>query len=112
MWVDPAAFLCSVLHRRGLDNLDHYIGDQPMTQILYDLATCDLYVSTDFGVFKPSFNFGTYQYAALGAGPGGLPPVAVYGLNLQDSPEIGGDRVLYAATHGRGAWRLTLPAAS
>jgi hypothetical protein len=34
----------------------------------------------------------------------GLPPVAVYGLTI--SPQA---RVLYAATHGRSAYRLSLP---
>ena len=31
-------------------------------------------------------------------------PVAVYGLSLTP-----GSRTLWAATHGRGAWKLTLP---
>jgi len=35
---------------------------------------------------------------------GGLPPVATYGLTIDS-----GARILYAATHGRGAWRLQLP---
>lgn len=34
---------------------------------------------------------------------GSLPPVAVYGLTIDSSA-----RVLYAATHGRGAWKLNL----
>ena len=34
-----------------------------------------------------------------------LPPVAVYGLTI-----VPGRHVLYAATHGRGAWRIALPA--
>jgi len=34
---------------------------------------------------------------------GSLPPVAVYGLTLDSNA-----RVLYAATHGRGAWKLDL----
>jgi hypothetical protein len=33
-----------------------------------------------------------------------LPTAAVYGLTLSQS-----GNVLYAATHGRGAWKLTLP---
>jgi hypothetical protein len=36
------------------------------------------------------------------AGPS-LPKVAVYGLTIDVNA-----RVLYAATHGRSAWRLTL----
>jgi hypothetical protein len=40
----------------------------------------------------------------------GLPPVAVYGLTLVNKKGSGA-RYLYAATHGRGAYRLTLPKA-
>ena len=35
---------------------------------------------------------------------GNLPKVATYGLTLSDC-----DGLLYAATHGRGAWRLAVP---
>jgi hypothetical protein len=58
------------------------IGDQPVTGIALFGATGDV-------------------YAAAGSG---LPTVAVYGLTLSQS-----GTVLYAATHGRGAWKLTLP---
>ena len=34
--------------------------------------------------------------------------MAVYGLTLAGGKKPG-DRVLYAATHGRGVWRLQLP---
>jgi hypothetical protein len=34
---------------------------------------------------------------------GSLPPIAVYGLTIDSNA-----RVLYAATHGRGAWSLSL----
>src|SRR5581483_7588819 len=34
----------------------------------------------------------------------GLPPVAVYGITIDP-----GSHLLFAATHGRGAWRLALP---
>jgi hypothetical protein len=37
----------------------------------------------------------------------GLPMVAVSGLTLANSTR-GDDRLLYAATHGRGAYRLRL----
>ena len=74
------------------------LGDQPVTGIAVDWATGDVYVSTDFGVFVRLNGNTTWQPAA-----GSLPPVAVYGLTL----DVNG-RVLYAATHGRGAWRLSL----
>ena len=41
--------------------------------------------------------------AAWAPAAGGFPPVAVYGLRIN-----AGARVLYAATHGRGAWKLDL----
>ena len=55
-------------------------------------------VSTDFGVL--TLDRSQWEPAARG-----LPPVAVYGLTI-DSP----GRVLYAATHGRGAYQLRLDA--
>jgi len=74
------------------------LGDQPVTGIAVDWTTGDVYVSTDFGVFVRLNGNTTWQPAA-----GSLPPVAVYGLTL----DVNG-RVLYAATHGRGAWKLSL----
>jgi hypothetical protein len=75
------------------------LGDQPITDIAVDWNTGDVYVSTDFGVFvRPH---GTTKWHPAG---GGLPPVAVYGLTIDVNA-----RVLYAATHGRGAWRFSLP---
>ena len=75
------------------------LGDQPLTDIAVDWPTGDVYVSTDFGVFVRKF--GGTQWLPSGAG---LPIVAVYGLTIDR-----GARVLYAATHGRSAWRLSLP---
>jgi hypothetical protein len=80
-------------------DLANNLGDQPITDIAVDWNTGDVYVSTDFGVFVRLNGNTTWQPAA-----GSLPPVAVYGLTL----DLNG-RVLYAATHGRGAWRLDLP---
>jgi hypothetical protein len=78
------------------------LGDQPITDIAVDWSTHDVFVSTDFGVFVAG-SFGTTMWGPAGTG---LPPVAVYGLTIN----LGvGSRVLYAATHGRSAWSLTLP---
>jgi hypothetical protein len=74
------------------------LGDQPITGIAVDWNTGDVFVSTDFGVFVRKSGNTTWQPAAPG-----LPPVAVYGLTIDVNA-----RVLYAATHGRGAWRLDL----
>jgi hypothetical protein len=78
------------------------LGDQPITDIAVDWTTThNVYVSTDFGVFV-SGSFGTTDWGPAGTG---LPPVAVYGLTINLGA---GSRVLYAATHGRSAWRLDL----
>jgi len=75
------------------------LGDQPITGVVLDSNTGDLYASTDFGVVElPN---GSTSWVTAGSG---LPPVAVYGLTVS-SPA----HVLYAATHGRSAYRLSLP---
>ena len=79
-------------------NLDYNIGDQPITDIALDSKTGDLFVSTDFGVDTLKSGATTWTPAA-----GSLPPVATYGLTIDSNA-----RVLYAATHGRSAWKLSL----
>jgi hypothetical protein len=79
-------------------NLDYNLGDQPITDIALDANTGDLFVSTDFGV-----NVLRASNTAWVPAAGSLPPVAVYGLTIDSNA-----RVLYAATHGRGAWKLDL----
>jgi hypothetical protein len=75
------------------------LGDQPITGIAEFGPTGDLYAATDFGVLRlPS---GATHWESAGTG---LPSVAVYGLTLSQT-----GHVLYAATHGRGAYALTLP---
>lgn len=74
------------------------LGDQPITGIALDSNTGDVYVSADFGVYVRLSGHTNWRPAG-----GKLPPVAVYGLTLDVNA-----RVLYAATHGRGAWRLKL----
>jgi len=75
------------------------LGDQPVRAIAVDWQTDDIYASTDFNVFVRKSGTTTWTTAA-----GGLPKVATYGLTLD-----AGARVLYAATHGRSAYSLTLP---
>lgn len=73
--------------------------DFPATSVAYDTNTGDLYVSNDWGVLRlPS---GLPDWAVAGTG---LPMVEVAGLTIVPSA-----RKLYAATHGRSAWQLTLP---
>jgi hypothetical protein len=79
-------------------DLSNNLGDQPITGIAYDKHTETIYIATDFGVDR----LGKGNYKWQPAAPG-LPMVAVYSLSLSES-----GRVLYAATHGRGAWSLKL----
>jgi hypothetical protein len=72
--------------------------DFPATDIVRD-SNGDLYVSNDFGVMVLAN--GSTSWATAGSG---LPMVEVAGLTI-----VPGSRVLYAATHGRSAWKLTLP---
>ncbi len=84
-------------------SLDYDIGDQPVLDVAYDQPSGDVYVSTDFGVFRLPDGLTNWYPAA-----DGLPTAAVYGLTLTTGKKDK-DRVLYAATHGRGAYRMTLP---
>jgi hypothetical protein len=72
--------------------------DSPATGIARD-SNGDLYVSNDFGVMILAN--GSTDWATAGTG---LPMVEVAGLTI-----VPGSRVLYAATHGRSAWKLPLP---
>jgi hypothetical protein len=79
-------------------DISYDLGDMPVTGLAYDDQTGNLYIATDFGVALLAPGSTTWANAAPG-----LPMVAVYGLTISSS-----GRVLYAATHGRGAWRLDL----
>jgi hypothetical protein len=88
----------SVGHTATWTNIDGTnLGDQPVTGIAYDSVTHNLFISTDFGVLARSGS--SWVTAASG-----LPPVASYGLTFDPVR-----RLLYAATHGRSAYRLSVP---
>ena len=70
----------------------------PATGIARD-SNGDLYVSNDWGVLILAN--GAVSWVPAGTG---LPMVEVAGLTIVPSA-----RTLYAATHGRSAWQLTLP---
>jgi hypothetical protein len=72
--------------------------DFPATDIVHD-SNGDLYVSNDWGVLRRAN--GSSDWVVAGTG---LPMVEVAGLTIVPSA-----RILYAATHGRSAWKLTLP---
>jgi len=74
------------------------LSDLPVTDLVRDDLTGDLYAATDFGVWTlPS---GTTTWSLTG----GMPMVEVPGLTI-----VPGERILYAATHGLGAWAMSLP---
>ena len=79
-------------------DVSYNLGDQPITNVAFDSVKGTAYVSTDFGVARLKSGSTHWNMASSE-----LPFVAVYGLTLSES-----GRVLYAATHGRGIWRLDL----
>jgi len=72
--------------------------DIPVTDLVRDDVTGDLYASNDFGVLLLAADETSWVEAASG-----LPHVEVPGLTI-----VPGERILYAATHGLSAWRLNL----
>ncbi|HMC28385.1 MAG TPA: exo-alpha-sialidase, partial [Verrucomicrobiae bacterium] len=73
--------------------------DFPATAVAFDSVKGDLYAANDWGVLVLSNGSSTWLVAGSG-----LPNVEVAGLTIVPSA-----RKLYAATHGRSAWQLTLP---
>ena len=74
------------------------LGDVPVNGIARDDATGELYIATDFSVLRRVRGTSHWHLAAPG-----MPMVEVSGLTLDSS-----SRLLYAATHGRGGFRLSL----
>jgi len=85
----------------NLEGTGTQIGNQPVNGVAYDNVKGDLYASTDFGVVKLA---GASAANAWTVAAPGLPVVTVAGLTINPSA-----RQLLAATHGRGAYQLTLP---
>ena len=80
-------------------DVSNNLPDFPITALVRDDVTGDLYAASDFGVMKlPN---ATTTWVAAGTS---LPMVEVSGLTIVPS-----SRILYAATHGRGGWSLALP---
>jgi hypothetical protein len=79
-------------------NITNNLPDIPYTSIVYDPATGDLYVSSDFVVFRLAN--GQTQWDIAGVG---MPLVEIPKLTINPNA-----RVLYAATHGLGVWTLPL----
>ena len=81
-------------------SLDGSLGDLPLTDVAFDDVGNDLFVSSDFGVLRRQG--GTWVEAASG-----MPAVEVAGLTMVDGKHPG-DKFLYAASHGLGAWKLEI----
>jgi hypothetical protein len=73
------------------------LADLPATAIARDDLTGDLYAGTDFGVMRLANGATTWTTT------GGMPAAEIAGLTIVPS-----SRVLYAATHGLGAWVMDL----
>jgi hypothetical protein len=80
-------------------NVTYNLADLPVTDLVRDDSTGDLYAATDFGVMRLPVGTTSWSLAATG-----MPMVEVAGLTISSSA-----RVLYAATHGLGGYRLDLP---
>ena len=80
-------------------DLSYNLADLPITDLVRDDKTGDLYAASDFGVMKLANGGSTWTEAG-----GGLPKVEVSALTI-----VPNARLLYAATHGRSAWKLQLP---
>jgi hypothetical protein len=79
-------------------NISHNLGDIPVTDLVRDDMTGDLYSASDFGVMRLPAGSSTWGMAG-----DDLPNVEVAGLTI-----VAGERQLYAATHGLSAWLLDL----
>jgi hypothetical protein len=78
---------------------DGDIGNLPVNDVVVDNNTGDLYASTDFGVLRQASGSSSWTLAGSG-----LPNVEVAGITMDAT-----HRLLFAATHGRGAYKLILP---
>ncbi len=80
-------------------DVSYNLPDFPITALVRDDVTGDLYAGSDFTVMRLPNAMTTWNTAGTG-----LPEVEVPGLTI-----VPGSRILYAATHGRGGWSLALP---
>jgi hypothetical protein len=86
-------------------------GDLPVSDVVRDDSAQTLYVSTDFGVLRGDVD-GTGGWHVTG----GMPRYEVMHLEIQPSSRVptcmgatgNCQRVLYAATHSRGIWKMVL----
>ena len=79
-------------------SLDFDLGDLPVNHLVRDAKTGDLYAATDFGVLVLAHGSSHWREAGEG-----LPTVLTPFLEI-----LSEQRLLFAGTHGRGAWYLRL----
>ena len=75
------------------------LADLPITDLVRDDPTGDLYAASDFGVLRLAAGATSWTVAG-----DGLPIVETAGLTISTS-----SRRLYAATHGMSIWYMNLP---
>lgn len=80
-------------------DISYDLPDFPITALVRDDVTGDLYAGSDFTVMRLANGATTWTIAGAG-----LPMVEVPALTI-----VPGARILYATTHGRSAWSLALP---
>ncbi|HST30492.1 MAG TPA: hypothetical protein VLK27_06590 [Chthoniobacterales bacterium] len=79
-------------------NITGNLPDIPLTDVAFDPVTRDLYVASDFEVFRLKSGATVWDIAGVG-----LPLVEVPHLSI-----VPNARVIYAATHGLGGWFMSL----
>ena len=79
-------------------NISFNLPDIPLTSIVQDPVTGDLYTASDFAVFRMKFGVNQWDIAGIG-----MPIVEVPHLAINP-----GARVIYAATHGLSVWSMPL----
>jgi hypothetical protein len=79
-------------------SIDYNLGDMPINHLVRDDVTGDLYAATDFGVLVLPHRTKTWGLAGQE-----LPTVLTPHLEIHPQK-----RILFAATHGMGAWYLKL----
>jgi hypothetical protein len=81
------------------NDLSYDLADIPITGVVRDEVTQDLFASSDFGVYRLVQAEKSWSLAAPG-----MPNIEVAGLTIVPNAHR-----LYAASHGQGAWLLNLP---
>jgi len=81
-------------------NVESGNGDYPINEVVRDDLNGNLYAATDFGVLVGQPSGVNYVWTPTV----GIPRAEVSGLRIHS-----GQRVLYAATHGRSVYRMILP---